>query len=234
MDLNRLLKICRERIRNNEKTFIVTLNSLMALDYFFNKEFRKAVDRADLVIADGIGIIKASHFFGRGIKNHIPGIDFMHKLLGLAYENKLSVFLLGGTWDVVNKAYENMRKWFNHARFLGKYTGYFEPSEEEKIIRGINKVSPDILFVAMGSPRQELWIGRNREKLDCRVMIGVGGSFNVIAGKVKRAPDKWRKKGLEWLYRSLTSPKKFMNIFRVIFFLVFMVYFRIFLLNRKK
>lgn len=233
-DPGRLLKTCAERIKNNGRTFIITLNSLMVLDYFFNKEFRKAAGKADIIVPDGAGIVLAGRFFSRPVVHRLTGIDLMHKLLGLAYENRFSVFLLGGTWETADRAYGNLKKWFNQARFLGRYTGYFEKEEEEKVIQGINKLAPDILFVAMGSPRQELWISRNLHRVRARILIGVGGTFDVISGKVKRAPESWRRRNLEWLYRCLTSPKKFLNIFKLAFYLLLMLYFRIFLLNRKR
>ncbi|MBU1077283.1 MAG: WecB/TagA/CpsF family glycosyltransferase [Spirochaetes bacterium] len=228
VDYAELLKFCLQRIRKKEKTFIITLNSIMVINYLFNKNFRSAVDKADLVIPDGYGIILAGKIFKRPFKNHLPGIDVTYKLFGMAFEKKLSVFLLGSSWPTIQTAYKNMMKWFPQVRFLGRYSGYFNRDEEEKIIQGINKLRPDILFVGMGTPKQEVWINNNLKKMKVKIVIGVGGSFDVFSGFKKRAPLKWRKKHLEWLYRCLTSPSKFINIFKIFFYFIIMLYFKLF------
>ncbi len=228
-----IIKLCNKRLKNNKKTFIITLNSLMVLRYYCNRQFQEAIKRADIIFADGYGIILASKIFNNEVKNHIPGIDFIYKLLGWAFENKLSVFLLGSRWEVVDKTCVNLKKWFTSARFLGKYSGFFSSDEEPKIIEGINKVAPDILFVGMGSPRQEIWISRNIEKLKAKVIIGIGGSFDVLSGYKKRAPALWRERNLEWLYRSFTAPGKLFNIFKIGFYFIFIFYYKFFLLHKE-
>lgn len=229
VDLNfsELLNLSLQRIKNRQKTFIITLNALMINSYFNNPNFKNAVNQAELIIPDGYGIILASKIFKNKISNHIPGIDFVYKLLGLAYENKLSVFLLGSKWDVINKAFVNLKKWFPHVKFVGRYSGYFDKMEEKKIILGINKVNPDILLVGLGSPKQEIWINKNKNKLKATLIIGIGGSFNIISGYKQRAPEIWRKKNLEWLHRSITSYKKSLNLFKVFWFCLIIIYFKI-------
>ena len=129
IDDNSLLQILLKRIKHKDKTFIITLNSLMILNYYFKKQFHHAVQKADLIIPDGYGIIWASRIFNSPIKNHLPGIDLIYKLLGLSHEKKLSVFLLGSTWEVISQSYRSLVKWFPQAKFLGKYYGYFDKKE---------------------------------------------------------------------------------------------------------
>ncbi len=228
IDKNKILQMCLDKIQKKKKIFIITLNSLMVINYLFNKQFFKAVKNADLIIPDGYGIILAGKIFHRSIKNHLPGIDLTYNLLGMAHDKKLSVFLLGSTRQIIDKVFRNFKKWFAGAKFLGRYYGYFDLHEEKKLIAGINKVKPDILLVGIGTPKQEIWINDNLKKLEAQVIMGIGGSFDVISGKKKRAPIKWRKRHLEWLYRSITSPAKIINLFKILFYCLIMLYFKLF------
>ena len=212
---NKLLQICRQNIKKNKKIFIVTLNSLMA------------IKNADLIIPDGYGIILAGNFFNKPIKNHLPGIDLAYDLLGMAHENKFSVFLLGGRWGVIAAAHKALARWFPEAKFLGRYYGYFRQDEEKNVISGINKIKPDILLVGMGTPKQEIWINEHLKNLDAKIIMGIGGSFDVFAGSTLRAPEKWRKKHMEWLFRSITSPLKIINLFKIFFYCLIMLYFKL-------
>lgn len=223
-----ILAQCYKKIKKKKKCFIITLNSLMINKYVFNRSFQHAVKKADMIVPDGYGIILASRLFRRELKHQIPGIDLMYKILGLAYEKRLSVFLLGGSWPVVEQTYKNFTKWFPNIKFLGRYSGYLSPDEERRVIQGINKLQPDILLTAMGSPRQELWLAKNKDILEAKILIGLGGSFDVASGHKKRAPVKWREKHLEWLYRCLTSPSKWFNLIRVSFYLIIMLFYRVF------
>ena len=225
---DKLLQICLDRIKKKKKLFIITLNSLMIISYLFNKKFFNAVKNSDLIIPDGYGIILAGIFFHKPIKNQLPGIDLTYHLLGMAHEKRLSVFLLGGTWVVIEKVYRNFKKWFPGIKYLGRYYGYFNINEEEKLITGIDKIRPDILFVGLGTPKQEIWINENLKRIKARIIIGIGGSFDVISGEKKRAPVKWREKHLEWLYRSITSPLKIVNLFKILFFCLIMLYLKLF------
>ncbi len=230
-----LISLCEKKIEKKEKLFIVTLNSLILLHSIINRDFSIILKRADLIIPDGAGIILASKIFGIPIKNKIPGIEFMQELLKLAYKRNFSVFLLGAKKKVVNDLFVKLKKWYENINFVGKYYGFFNKKEEKKVIEGINKVTPDILFVGMGSPLQEEFIYNNYHILKSTIMIGVGGSFDVLSGYKKRAPLWFRKNNIEWLYRSFTSIKKFLNIFKLILFVIIIIFLRIkyFLLKKK-
>lgn len=225
---DKLLRMCLHRIKKKKKLFIITLNSLMVINYLFNRRFYQAVRSAHLIIPDGYGIVLAGKFFNRPIQNQIPGIDLAWKLLGMAHENNLSIFLLGSTWKIISMAHKVLVKWFPKAKFLGRFHGYFGPGEEKKVISGINKVKPDILLVGMGTPAQEIWISENLSGLKAGVIIGIGGSFDVISGAKKRAPVQWRKNHLEWLYRSISSPMKIINLFKILLYCLIMFYFKLF------
>ncbi len=228
IDKKKLLEICRQNIKSRKKMFIVTLNSLIFLRGLINKKFSAVLKSADLIIPDGSGIIWASRVLKNPVYNKIPGIDFMKDLLGLAYEEKFSVFLLGAKPKVVDKLYMSLKKWYGERiKFVGKYHGYFKPEETDKIVTGIKKVQPDILFVALGSPYQEEFIYKYYNELDASLMIGVGGSFDVISGFKKRAPVWYIEHNLEWLYRSITSVKRLKNLFRILFFVIIILMRRV-------
>ena len=158
IDFNKLLKSALGKIRKNKRCFIITLNSLMIIRYLFNKSFREAVNNADIIVPDGYGVVFAGKVLKKVELQQLPGVEIMYKLLGMAYEKEMSVFLLGGSWKVVETAYKNLVKWFPRIKFLGRYSGYFDKEEESRIIKGINKMRPDMIFIEMGSPKQELWI----------------------------------------------------------------------------
>ncbi len=218
-DIKRLVEEINQRIKKKERTFIITLNSLMFLKCFFSKKYREVIKNADIIIPDGYGIVWASKVLGNPIRHHTPGINLMEELLSLAHREKYSVFLLGSTPESVAKAHSRLQKWFENARFPGKYHGYFSEEENNKVIEGINKISPDILFVGMGSPKQELWIASNIERLKPVLIMGVGGAIDIFAGIKKRAPLKWREMHLEWLYR-IFSKMKFHQLILILIYMI--------------
>ncbi|MDD5589883.1 MAG: WecB/TagA/CpsF family glycosyltransferase [Candidatus Portnoybacteria bacterium] len=180
--------------------YIVTPNPEMLVLAQKNRDFREILNKADMAIADGIGIIFASLLFGKKIKR-IHGVDLMAKILAMA-ENR--IFLLGGR-SVAEKI----------AKDYPAVIGFSE--ELENATAQINKLQPNILFVALGAPRQENWIAENLAKIpSVRIAMGVGGAFDLLSGKIKRAPKFMRKIGLEWLWRLILEPKRLSRIYRAV------------------
>lgn len=166
------------------------------------------VKSAELVIPDSIGIMLAIWSMGEFKARQIPGIDYSERLLKLCAEKKLKVAFLGGQPGVIEKIkIPKVNVVFSHH-------GYYE--DENCIIEELNKAEPDLLLVGLGSPKQDYFISKARNLLKSTVMIGVGGSFDVWAGKVKRAPAVFRHLGLEWFYRLVTQPKRFTRMFPVL------------------
>lgn len=206
----------------NEKKFhlIVTINSENATKALENKEFLDVIKRADLVIADGIGIIFASKIMGNKLPERIPGIDLSYKLLEISNLKGYKIALIGGKEGIAEKAKENLKKIFSKLDILITYNGYFDEEKEKIIIEKIQELEPDILLVGMGSEKQEVWIWKNREKFkNIGVCIGVGGTLDIWAGKKKRAPKFIQKIGLEWFYRMIIEPKRIFRIFKILIFL---------------
>lgn len=210
----------RTFLNDNETKTVVTPNAEIIMNAQKNLEFKKAINTADMVLPDGIGVVLASKILGDPLKERTTGFDLMIKILKVAHENRNSVFLLGGKPGVADKAADKINKEYPCVNIVGVQHGYFSKSEEEKIVEKIRKASPDFLFVAMGAPKQELFMVKYKNQLGCKVAMGVGGSLDVISGKVKRAPVFMQKAGLEWLYRLIKQPSRFKRIGALPMFLI--------------
>lgn len=183
-------------------------------------ELKEALQEADLVIPDGIGLIYASRIHNLGLEERVPGIDFMERILKFCNNAKHSIFLLGGKPGVAQKACENIKEKYPNVEIAGCQNGYFEKNDELKVVDKINEVKPDVLFVALGAPKQEKWIYTHRKILNTRVAMGVGGSVDVWAGNAKRAPKFFIDLNLEWLYRAIKNPSRIKRLLALPHFLI--------------
>lgn len=184
------------------------------------------INSASLIIPDGIGVVYASKILGRPLPQKVAGCDLSRKLLAYAAETGKRVFLFGsapareGQTAVCDLAAENMKRQFPGLTVCGTHDGYFKPEETGEILRQINEADTDLLFVCLGAPKQEKWIFENRDALRCSLALGLGGSLDVYAGTVKRAPALFIKLNLEWFYRLLKQPSRIgrmMNLPRFLF-----------------
>ena len=196
-------------------SMIVTPNSEIVMAASKDEEMKALLDEADLTIPDGIGLVYASKILKQPLTERVTGIDLADAALAALAKEGKSVYLLGSKPDggegisVAQMAAE--RKMAEHKGLVvsGTHDGYFSPEEEERIVREINDSGASLLLVALGSPKQEKFIQRHRKKLNVRVAMGVGGSLDVWAGTLKRAPEFYRKHGLEWLYRLIQEPSRY-------------------------
>lgn len=195
---------------------IYTPNPEIVMGAKENKDLRNLLNKGDLITADGIGLIYASRLKKKPIKERVTGYDLSLKLLGLANEKRLGLYLLGGKDGVAKMAAENIKKDYPNIRIAGYHHGYFKGShngnigheEERKIIEDINSSKPDIIFVGLGFPKQEIWIDSNRDIIKGKVIIGNGGVMDILSGKLKPTPDIIRRLGFEWLHRLLREPSR--------------------------
>lgn len=171
-----------------------------------DQALKNVLQGADLVIPDGIGLIIASKIKGLQLKERVTGIDTMHQLLLDAAERNKSIYLFGGKPGIAEIACENIENKYKGIRIAGFNHGYFKEEDENQIINNINSVKPDILFVCLGAPKQEKWIYKYKEILQCKIAMGVGGSVDIYSGTAKRAPRIFQKMGLEWFYRLAKEP----------------------------
>ncbi|WP_449538421.1 WecB/TagA/CpsF family glycosyltransferase [Ferdinandcohnia sp. Marseille-Q9671] len=204
-DKNELLQVLTKRIDSDNKTFIVTANPEIVMHAVESEDYFRTLENADYIIPDGIGIIKAAEILKNPLPERIAGFDLMLELLRIANSKKLKVYLLGAEEEVLNKTVENIRDRYSDLDIAGYQNGYFN-FENNQISEEIANLKPDLVLVALGVPRQEKWIYENMHKFEKGLFMGVGGSFDVLAGNVKRAPLLWQKMNVEWLYRLIQQP----------------------------
>lgn len=165
------------------------------------------VNLADLVLPDGSGLKIAGRIFGTPIRENLNGTDFTPKVLDAAQQNGLSVYLLGAQLGRVVSCRANLLRQYPNLKIVGLHHGYFTADDEQDVIRDINAKKPDILLVALGTPRQEKWISKNARCLNVGVCLAVGGLFDFLSGTIERAPAWMRRAGIEWIFRLLQEPR---------------------------
>jgi N-acetylglucosaminyldiphosphoundecaprenol N-acetyl-beta-D-mannosaminyltransferase len=194
---------------NEEKLHMIcTPNTEFIMRAQDDHEFKTILNASDLNIPDGFGLILASKLNGLGIEEKIAGVEFMERTLKYCHQENRSIFLFGGSPESLENAAENIRAQFEGISVVGTRHGYFKPEDDRGILEEINLASPDVLFVALGSPKQERWINRYRDQLKVRVAIGVGGSIDIWSGEATRAPKIFIDLGLEWFYRLVRQPSR--------------------------
>ena len=188
--------------------YITTVNVAILMMMRQNKRLQQFVDESDLTVADGLPIIWLSKLIKAPLPERVTGIDLCNKFSALAAQTGQSVYLLGASQQVVNKTRQTLLVDHPTLIIAGTSHGYFHESDAAKKVDEINKSGVDILFVAMGVPRQEYFLQDNLGRLNIKLAIAIGGSFDVIAGFKKRAPLWMQKTGLEWLFRTAQEPKR--------------------------
>jgi N-acetylglucosaminyldiphosphoundecaprenol N-acetyl-beta-D-mannosaminyltransferase len=201
-----LTKTLLKNIEQHNKSFIVAINPEKIMKAQEDHNLKKLLNRADFQIPDGMGVIVGSIIKGGRIRKRVTGIDLMLQICEMAATHHKRVFLYGGKPDIVEKAKDNLIKYMPGIQIVGVMDGY--EKDEAVIIETINASKPDIIFVALGSPKQEYWIVNSMDKLSATIFQGVGGSFDVISGRVKRAPLFFQYIGLEWMYRLIKEPTR--------------------------
>lgn len=197
----------------SEKTGVVyTPNSEIVLQAYKNPEFCEILNSADLIVPDGIGVVHASKIVRAPLPERVAGFDLSCRLLEKAAEKSYSIYFFGGKPGIAEKAIENLKTKHPGLCVAGANDGYFDAEKEKLIIEDIQAKKPDILFVCLGAPKQENWIYRHKDALGAGVILGVGGSLDVWAGTVERAPLAYQKAGLEWLYRLMKQPSRFFRM----------------------
>ncbi|WP_127585123.1 WecB/TagA/CpsF family glycosyltransferase [Paenibacillus koleovorans] len=194
--------------RREELFHVVTLNPEIAMACQHDLELRGIVDRAGLLTADGIGIVMVSRLKGNPLPERVTGCDLLLELLAEGDGRRWTFYLLGADEQTNETAAQVIRAKYPGAVVAGRHHGYFGAEDEERIVEEIRWCSPDFLIVALGAPNAERFIHKYRRQLNAKVAMGVGGSLDIIAGKVPRAPLVWRKLNAEWLFRLLNQPSR--------------------------
>lgn len=206
-DFPNYIKILKEKLINETKTFVITANP-EAFTYAEKEEEYKKILLSNKVslVPDGVGLILAGKIINVPFKERIPGIEISIRLLELANAYRKSIYLFGSNKDVIEKTVEVVKKTYPNVIIKGYSDGYVK--DKDAIFKKIIKLKPDIVLVALGMPLQEKLIYKYYDQFDKGIFVGVGGSFDVISGTKKRAPKIFRKLYIEWLYRILSEPKR--------------------------
>lgn len=187
---------------------VVTLGTEMVVAAQHDTAFRAIVNASALVVCDTVGLLKAARSRGAHLRERVTGVELCEALCAEAQAEGLSLYFLGAAPGVADQAAQRLRERFAHLQIVGTQDGYFAPESAPQIAAAIAASGAAILFVGLGSPRQERWIAQYLPATRCGVGIGVGGSFDVLSGRVERAPQIWRRLGLEWCYRLVTQPHR--------------------------
>lgn len=195
--------------------FICTPNPEIVMEAQKDRELMNILKEADMVVPDGIGVVWASKYSETRLTERVAGYDLTQNLMAELAATGETFYFFGGAPGVASTAARKMMKKYPGLKIVGVHNGYFDEKEEKKIIQDIKTKSPSILLVGLGAPKQEKWIYDNIRLVGAKVAIGVGGSFDVMAGNVKRAPKIFQKLGLEWFHRLITQPTRWRRMMRL-------------------
>ena len=207
LNYDEIIKDIKKRMEEGLTSTIIAVNPEKVITASKDEQIKTLINEATYQIPDGVGILMASRLKGGRIQSRVTGVDMMERLLKFASDEGKKVFMYGAKEEVVATAKAKIEEKYPSIRITGYSNGYAK--DQDELVRKINQSGAEIIFVALGSPRQELWIRDHMKDLNVKVYQGVGGSFDVFAGNVKRAPSFFRKAGLEWFYRLITDPKRF-------------------------
>lgn len=216
------------QILNKEQTFVVTANAEIIMLCQNNLNYKSIVNSANIVLPDGAGTVWSGNTLGHQIKERVAGFDLFLNLLKVSEDKKFNLYFLGSSPKIAKEAKDKLTKKHPALSVLGYHDGYFDKGEELKIIKEINSLNIDILFVALGAPKQELWIDKHLKDLKINLVVGVGGSFDVIAGKMQRAPKFMQDHAIEWLFRLYKQPSRFIRMLVLPKFVIKVLYAKYF------
>ncbi|MBM7644931.1 N-acetylglucosaminyldiphosphoundecaprenol N-acetyl-beta-D-mannosaminyltransferase [Scopulibacillus daqui] len=205
-DIHSFVQDLNDRLANRIKTFIITANPEIIMYAGQDSQYREIIHEADYIAPDGAGVVIASRILGTPLMERITGFDLMQELLKSAEEKSYSVYFLGAEPEIIKQAVSKIQKDFPRLNIAGYHHGYIH--DDKPIVNEIRQKQPDIVFVGLGFPKQEQWIHQHLKDFNHGLFMGVGGSYDVIAGKLKRAPKIWQKFNLEWLYRLCQQPSR--------------------------
>jgi N-acetylglucosaminyldiphosphoundecaprenol N-acetyl-beta-D-mannosaminyltransferase len=196
-------------LRERRATHVVTFGAEMAALAARDARYREAINAADLVVPDTVGVIWASRVLGQPLPERVAGIDLVDRVLAAHASRGLRLFVLGASAGVAESAAQMLATRHAGVVIAGMHHGYFAADHDDDVARLVRSSDADLLLVALGFPNQEYWIRDHLREIGGAVCIGVGGALDVWAGRAARAPAAWRKLGLEWLYRLLREPNRF-------------------------
>lgn len=208
VEMDEVVEICDQAIAARRPVQHMSVNAAKIVAIQDDPELRRLVNECEIVTADGQAVVWASRLLGTPLPSRVTGIDLMLQLLGLAERKGYRVFVLGARQQVLERALAHVRRDHPRLRIAGARHGYFPNTEERAVVEEIRRARPDMLFVAMSSPRKERFLGHWQGELEVPFRMGVGGSIDVIAGITRRAPRTVQRAGLEWAWRLAQEPRR--------------------------
>ncbi len=202
---NRIMEFVRDRAAAQ----VVTLGTEMVVYAQRDPAFRDVVNHSALSLCDTVGLLAVARRRGATLRERVTGVELVQHLCARAVNDGVGVYFFGGAEGVAADAAAILEARFPGLHVAGTRNGFFTSDEDQQIVEAIRASGAGLLFVGLGSPRQEMWLARNLKATGCGAAIGVGGSFDVLSGRVRRAPELWRRLGLEWLYRLIREPHRF-------------------------
>ena len=235
LSMRQTLDIVEDAVANDKHIHHTVVNAGKIVLMQEDKELEKSINEADLINADGQAVVWASKMLGSPLPERVSGIDLMEKLVKRSFEKGYRCYFLGAEEDVVSNLITLYKKKYSNNVIAGYRNGYFKKSDEKRIAKVISQSNANILFVAITSPKKEIFLNTYKKELkNINFIMGVGGSFDVIAGKVNRAPKWMQDIGFEWLYRVIQEPRRmFMRYLVGNTKFIYLVLKEFFLLNRK-
>lgn len=194
--------------RSDSGAQVVTLGTEMAVYAQRNPEFRRIVNAAALSVCDTVGLLMVARRRGAALRERVTGVELIEHLCAAAAQSGELVYFLGGAPGIAQRAAAELERRYPGLRVAGTRDGFFPQNDSERIAQAVRESGARLLFVGLGSPRQEFWISKYARAAGVGAAIGVGGSFDVVSGNVERAPAAWRNLNLEWLYRLVREPRR--------------------------
>jgi N-acetylglucosaminyldiphosphoundecaprenol N-acetyl-beta-D-mannosaminyltransferase len=194
--------------REGAGAHVVTLGTEMVVYAQRDERYRHVVNGSALSLCDTVGLLAVARSRGADLKDRVTGVELVDHLCARASREGIRIFLFGGAPGIADRAAHELERRYPGLQIVGTRNGYFSPEESPRIAQEIRVSGAQVLLAGMGFPKQEFWLAEYLHKTGCGAGIGVGGSFDVLSGNVQRAPERWRRMGLEWLYRLLKEPQR--------------------------
>ena len=208
LDMGETLRLCEETIETGGFAQHVCINAAKLVSLRDDRRLREIVERCEVVSADGQSIVWASRLLGEPLPERVNGTELMFRLLDLAERKGYGVYVLGARRQILERAVARLREDYPALRIVGHHDGYFHDEDGAAVADAIRAAAPQILFVAISSPRKEYWLAEHGRALGVPLVMGVGGSIDIVAGVTRRAPRWMQRAGLEWLFRLLQEPRR--------------------------
>jgi N-acetylglucosaminyldiphosphoundecaprenol N-acetyl-beta-D-mannosaminyltransferase len=209
MNMVQTVSYLTDAIENRLPQHVITANPIMVMSAVEDRNYLAMMKQAELIVPDGTGVVWAANYVGEPVTERVTGFDLVHELMKIGEGRKWKVYLLGTSTEIIEAAASKLKVMYPGIQMVGYRNGFFKEEQDAEVIGEIVQAAPDLLLVGRSSATQEPWIAKYKHQLQVPVMMGVGGSFDVLAGKLKRAPILFQKLRLEWFYRLLQEPWRY-------------------------